>query len=58
MYLTFLIWLYVKYLTSIDHMFVCPSPVEVSKKLGTVTIRGLTGNEDNNEGAKTADRLF
>jgi hypothetical protein len=39
-------------------MFVHPSPVEVSGKLGTVTIRGLTGNEDNNEDAETADRLF
>lgn len=54
----YLRWLYVKYLTSIKHVLVRPSPVEVSGKLGRETVKGLTENEDNNEVAEKVDRLF
>jgi hypothetical protein len=54
----YLMWLYVKYLTSIKHMLVCPSPVEVSGKLGSETVKGPTENENNNEDAETVDTLF
>jgi hypothetical protein len=54
----FLIWLYVKYLTTIKHMLVCPSPAEVSGKLGTVKVNGLTENKGSNEDDERVDRLF
>ena len=47
-----------KYLTSIKHVLVCPSPLEVSGKLGSETVKGLTENEDNKEVAERVDRLF
>jgi hypothetical protein len=39
-------------------MLVCPSPVEVSGKLGTVKVKGLTENKGNNEDDGRVDRLF
>jgi len=54
----YLMWLYVKYLTSIKHILVCPFPVEVSGKLGSETVKGPTENKDNNEVAEKVDRLF
>lgn len=53
-----LMWLIVKYLNSIKHMLVCPSPVEVSGKLGSETVKQLTEHEDSNEDAERVDRLF
>jgi len=52
----YIMWLYVKYLTTIKHMLVCP--LEVSGKLGSETVKGPTENEDNNEDAERVDRLF
>jgi len=54
----YLMWLIVKYLTSIKHMLVCHSPVEVSGKLGSETVKRLTENEDSIEDAERVDRLF